>query len=107
MTKSDAALLTEIVAAFSTVVTETTRAIARNSARVAGSAASSLYAGTMRSVRIAPMLRTTRARGGLLGRRAQYGHGRRLPRRRVSGRSFNVIKSLTSRPRANQGPSTS
>lgn len=31
MTKSDAALLTEIVAAFSTVVTETTRAIARNS----------------------------------------------------------------------------
>jgi len=31
MTKSDAALLTDIVAAFSTVVTETTRAIARNS----------------------------------------------------------------------------
>ena len=31
MTKSDADLLSEIVAAFSTVVTETTRAIARNS----------------------------------------------------------------------------
>jgi hypothetical protein len=31
MTKSDAELLSEIVAAFSTVVTETTRAIARNS----------------------------------------------------------------------------
>jgi hypothetical protein len=31
MTKSDADLLSEIVAAFSTVVTKTTRAIARNS----------------------------------------------------------------------------
>ena len=31
MTKSDAELLSEIVAAFSTVITETTRAIARNS----------------------------------------------------------------------------
>ena len=31
MTKSDAQLLTELVAAFSTVIVETTRAIARNS----------------------------------------------------------------------------
>jgi len=31
MTKSDAQLLTELVAAFSTVIIETTRAIARNS----------------------------------------------------------------------------